>query len=268
LRRRKKKTFEARKRLLKSREASSKLTSGSSDKISRGSRARRGGPITNAEIEVNSSTLSRRSGSRKETIENDRIVAQSIREDAALKIFNRGAGTLLSFDDKLLILRLITNLRLRDKTTSRTAIHSTVATCLQMSHNTVDRVWKEYLTLKDQDNDSNIFDLTIQEKSDRGTASADYQYTHEKLKKEILIGLHEIVLNNLKIKKLMSYPDLARECFEQYNLKISSNGLRQAMIREFDYVYKSFQHETKSSLKTQWQIRQFLVKYAGKFFIQ
>ena len=92
-------------RSIKSREASSKLSS-DSDKISRSSRARRGGDITDAKIEVNSSTSSRRNKSCAETIELDKKLALSIHEDRALKISNRGKGTLTTFDDKITILRL------------------------------------------------------------------------------------------------------------------------------------------------------------------
>ena len=64
----------------------------------------------------------------------------------------------------------------------------------------------------------------------------------------------------------MSYhPELAGKCLEFNDFKISSNGLREAVIGHFEYVYGSFQNNADSSLKAQWQIRQFLVIFSGIF---
>jgi hypothetical protein len=64
----------------------------------------------------------------------------------------------------------------------------------------------------------------------------------------------------------MSYhPELVGKSLELYDFKIGSNGLRKAVIGHFDYVYDSFQNNADSSLKAQWPIRQFLVKFSGIF---
>lgn len=212
---------------------------------------------------VNCINRSRRIGHRADTIQFDIDVAKSLRDECALKMFNRGHGTILTFEDKIQVLRMITNLRLSDDTKHRTEIHATVASCLQMSHTTVDIVWKEYVDLIFSDEGATIFDLALTTKNYRGAASKTYSYDHAKLPKEVLNSLHEITLNNLKIKKLMSYSDLARDCLEIHGLQISPSGLRKAMIRDFGYLYHSFKHESKSPNALQFKIRQFLARYAG-----
>ena len=79
----------------------------------------------------------------------------------------------------------------------------------------------------------------------------------------MLIWAHQEVMRRMKEdKKYSSYAELHRLFEERYNLNTTCNGLRRAMVRMFDYDWQEFSR-ARSSKKLIFQMRQFMIRYAG-----
>ena len=86
-------------------------------------------------------------------------------------------------------------------------------------------------------------------------------------KKEVLTWAHQEVMRLLlEERKYVSYAELHRLVGERFDIGGSCSGLRGAMIRVLDYDWQKFSRE-RSSKKRQFQMRQFMICYAGVYVI-
>ena len=92
----------------------------------------------------------------------------------------RRRGTLLSFDDKLIVLRVYSNLSLDSSLPSFDSICKLTATSLQMGVHTVRSVIAEY-----DECGCDICNMCAESSSKRGTASPSYTYEHRRIKKDM-----------------------------------------------------------------------------------
>jgi len=174
--------------------------------------------------------------SREATFDVDYATAKQLKDFGGLDFFNRGRGTLQTMDDKFLILRIFTNIRSNcNETITRTEIIKTIASSLQMSPSTVRSVWKEYIKLLTSDANCSVLDMSLPEKCTRGTGSSTYSYDHSKLKREMILHLHSVTMENLEENKLTPYTELAIECERTFNLRVHPSTVRHALRRDFDY---------------------------------
>ena len=183
-----------------------------------------------------------------------REVANSIRTQLAVK-----SGTLITYEEKLLILRVYSNLIVKKVVSSHSEAVKMTATVLQHSDKSVFPIIQEY-----KDNELDIFELGAHATSNRGTASDEYNYIHMLIQKEHLIWCHEKVLQLLRNKdKMMSDAELHRLFEENFDLKVTSEALRKRMMYDMNYCYGPIGRDTTSA-KIVLQTRQFLLKYSGK----
>ena len=183
-----------------------------------------------------------------------REVANSIRTQLAVK-----SGTLITYEEKLLILRVYSNLIVKKVVSSHSEAVKMTAKALQHSDKSVFPIIQEY-----KDNELDIFELGAHATSNRGTASDEYNYIHMQIQKEHLIWCHEKVLELLRDKdKMMSYAELHRKFEDNFDLKVTSEALRKRMMYDMDYCYGPIGRDTTSA-KIVLQTRQFLLKYSGK----
>ena len=131
-----------------------------------------------------------------------------------------------------------------------------------MATKTVRRVWNEYLELLRSDKDCSVLDLSLPEKTNRGTASITYQYDHSVLKREMILHLHSVILENLAINKLTPYTELALELHRAFNVKVNPSTIRRALVRDFNYIVDQIPTEQFME-KLLMQSRQFLYLYSG-----
>ena len=184
-------------------------------------------------------------------------LATAIRDSTA-----RHKGSLVTFDDTFIVLKVYANCILSSECKSHTEAVWRTATDLQMSPKTVFFIVNEC-----KDKGGNLYQMGVGgTASARGCGSSRYSSDHSIFKKEMLIWAHQQVMRLLKEDKtLTSYAELHRRFEERYDLGSSCSGLRSAMIRTLDYEWQKFSRE-RSSKKLIIQMRQFMIRYAGVLF--
>ena len=159
-------------------------------------------------------------------------LASTIRAQTA-----RQKGTIVSFNDSYLVLKVYANFVLSPQCQSHTEAVEWTTTALQMSRRTVFDIVKQCSEVG-----GNIYELSVGgNASSRGCGSDRYSYDHSIFTKEILIWAHQEVMRMLKKdKKYSSCADIHRLVEERYDLNSTCNGLRRAMEQCSIMIGKSF----------------------------
>ena len=154
-------------------------------------------------------------------------LAATIRDQTA-----RQRGTIVSFHDSYLVVKIYANFVLSPMCQSHTDAVDLTATALQMSRCTIFDIVKQCSELG-----GNIYELSVGgSASTGGCGGGQYSYDHSIFTKDMLIWAHQEVMRRMKEdKKYSSYAELHRLFEERYNLNTTCNGLRRAMVRMFDY---------------------------------
>ena len=95
----------------------------------------------------------------------------------------------------------------------------------------MERVYK----LLTSDANCSVLDMSLPEKSKSRTGSSTFSYDHSKLKREMILHLHSVTMENLEKNKLTPYTELALECERTFTLRVHPSTVRHALRRDFDY---------------------------------
>ena len=171
----------------------------------------------------------------------------------------RRHGTMLSFDDKLIVLREYSNLTIDSALPSFDSMCKLTATALQKGVHTVRSVIAEY-----NESGGDIYNMCAKPSCKRGTASPWYTYEHRRIKKEMVLSCHEFCMKQLGKGMTSTYAELHRHLEEEFDIKVSAETLRLRLIKHFDYIFGKIAYD-KNSIRITYQTRRFLLLYSGQY---
>ena len=149
---------------------------------------------------------------------------------------------MLSFDDKLIVLRVYSNLTIDSALPSFDSICKLTAIALPMGVYTVRSVKAEY-----DESGGDIYNMCAKSFCKRGTASPSYTYyEHRRIKKEIVSSCHEFCMKRLGKGMLSTYAELHRHLEEDFDIKVSAEAFRLRLIKDFDYIFGKIAYDKNS----------------------